>query len=351
MTTNAHDPGQDTVARDQYRAYRAQVEGNTRLHDLLYDSREAPATVDLTDEACVREALRAAYGDSHWVDFDSLISEIYAPDTPPEDARRFYLNQIVAAADSWVKPHEWAACERPVVLKRSAHGAWKTADRVALGFDGGRTDDSTALVAVRISDGAAFLLDLWEKPEGPDGKDWEVDKELVRGAVDEAFATLNVVAFFADVAEWETDVDNWRETYGERLKVKATGKHAVAWDMRAHQADTTRAAEALWRAIREQEIPHNGDERLRRHVENARRRPGRYGISFGKEGRESPHKVDAVAAMLLARMARAAILGSPYANQAAGTGMGLGGNGRKHTAAQRAAIAAALNAANARRRR
>jgi hypothetical protein len=37
---------------------------------------------------------------------------------------------------------------------------------------------------------------------------------------------------------------------------------------------------------------------------NARRRPNRYGISFGKESRESPLKVDAFAAAQLADMAR-----------------------------------------------
>jgi hypothetical protein len=264
----------------------------------------------LADEAQLRAALKAAYGDSTWVDHDALVSEIYSPDTPPEDARRFYLNNIVAAADAWVAPHEWDSNPEAAPLKRAPHGQWKRGDRVALGFDGGRTDDSSALVAVRLSDGAAFLLGIWEKPAGPDGNGWEVDKALVRGCVDEAFATLDVVAFFSDVAEWETDVDAWRAQYGERLKVKATTKHAVALDMRAHQADITRATEALNRAIVEREIPHAHDPRLSDHVYNARRRPGRYGISFGKAGRESPHKVDALAALLLARMARTAVLGS-----------------------------------------
>jgi phage terminase large subunit-like protein len=331
VTTNAHNPAEDTVARDLYDAHLAQCEGRTRLADMLYDCREAPP-VDLTDEVQLRAALACAYGDSHWVDFDALVSEVYSPDTPPEDSCRFYLNQIVDAADVWVTAAEFDANRRDLAaLRRTEPGQWKRGETVALGFDGGRTDDSTALVAIRASDGAPFLLGLWEKPDGSAGVGWEVNKDDVRGTVDNAFATLDVVAFFADVAEWETDVDSWRDTYGERLLVKATAKHAVAWDMRTHQADTVRATEALHRAVVDGELPHDGDPRLRRHFLNARRRPGRYGVSFGKEGRESPHKVDALAATLLARMALTALTGSGALAKrrgAVGTLVGLGGRRR-----------------------
>ncbi len=239
-TTNAHEPSGDpngaTVAESSYLAYLAMKEGRARKKGLLYDSREAPY-VDLADEAALRAGLLCAYGDATWLDIDRLIEEVYDPDTPPEEARRFYLNQIVAAADSWVRPDQWAANKRDNLrpLKRAPHGQWRMGDRGTLGFDGGRTDDSTALVFVRLKDGAAFLLGLWERPEGPDGKGWEVDKEHVRATVDEAFSTLDIIGFFADVNEWETDVDHWREKYGERLlKVDA-----VAALMLARLARTT----------------------------------------------------------------------------------------------------------------
>lgn len=313
-TTNAHEPDQESVAEFSYRAHIAVTEGRTKSKGILYDSREAPSlsAKQMADETLLLAALRATYGDATWVDFDRLIEEIYDPDTSPEDARRFYLNQIVAAANSWIAPSLWDANARLDIEPLGPD------QPVCLGFDGGLTDDASALVAVRVSDGAPFLLGLWEKPEGPAAVGWSVDKSVVRDKVDHAFAHLDVVAFFSDVAYWETDVDAWRDEYGEKLLLKATTRHAVAWDMRGHQAETVRATEALHRAITDEEIPfgpheldgdRDGAAALRRHVLNARRRENRFGVSFGKESRESPQKVDALAALLLARMARTRVLG------------------------------------------
>jgi hypothetical protein len=325
-TTNAHEPGMDSTAEKSYLAYLAIVEGRAAADGILYDSRQAPDGIDLADRDAVAAGLRIAYGDSHWVNLERILGEFYDPDLPPEQARRFYLNQIVAAADSWVAPAEWAKNEADdiVALTLGVPGERKpTGDLVTLGFDGSLTDDSTALVACRVSDGAVFLLAIWEKPEGPAGDGWAVPKEDVRAAVDWAFAHLDVVAFFSDVAYWETDIDAWRDEYGERLLVKATTRHTIGYDMRAHQMDTTRAVEATHRAITDGELPWrshdiyagtsqglSGSEILKRHVLNARRRPNRWGVSFGKETRESPKKVDALASLVLARMARTAYLAS-----------------------------------------
>lgn len=310
-STNAHEPGQNSVAELSYKDWLAISEKRTRGGGLLYDSREAAGAVSLTDPEGLLAGLRDAYGDATWVDLSRIRDEVYDPSTPPSEARRFYLNQVVAAEDALVAPHDWDANSDPTLtLKVGAPGSWKTGDAVTLGFDGSRRDDSTALVARRVSDGAAFLLGLWESPRGVLGADWEVDHDDVRGVIAHTFASLNVVAFFADVAEWESDVDVWRAEYGERLRIKASTNHAVAYDMRTHQADTVRANEALVRAIIDGVLPHTGDARLTRHVLNARRRPNRWGIGFGKASRESPDKVDAYAALLLATIALVRLNGS-----------------------------------------
>jgi hypothetical protein len=324
-TTNAHEPGRDSTAEKSYLDHRAIVEGRAIGDGILYDSREAPSDLDLADPEQVKAGLLAAYGDSYWVNLERILAEVYDPGTTAEESRRFYLNQIVAAADSWLAPAEWHKNRRDdlVPLRHGTPGSKiSKGDLVTLGFDGALTDDSTALVACRVDDGAAFLLAIWEKPEGPKGQGWEVPKDQVRDAVAHAFATLDVAAFFADVAYWETDVDAWRDEHAERLLVKATAKHAVGYDMRAHQMETVRGVETLHRAIVDGDQPwgpHDllagpgagsvqAHDVLTRHVLNARRRPNRWGVSFGKETRESPLKVDALASLILARMARARVL-------------------------------------------
>lgn len=339
-TTNAHEPGQDSTAEKSYLAHLAIREGRADADGILYDSRQAPDDLDLADRDALIAGLRVAYGDSHWVNLDRILSEVYDPNLPPEQARRFYLNQIVAAADSWVSPAQWRANESPALeplrladpTSRNAAG-----DTVTLGFDGSLTDDSTALVAVRVSDGAPFIVAIWEKPEGPAGQGWQVPKDQVRDAVAYAFAHLNVVAFFSDVAYWETDIDAWRDLYGGKLHVKATTQHAIGWDMRGHQKETTLATEAMHRAITDLELPWTahrilagqsrgmeGGEILTRHILNARRRPNRWGVSFGKETRESPRKVDAVASLLLARMARSRYLAETGTRRAKTPGRAYG---------------------------
>lgn len=323
-TTNAHEPGEDSTAEKSYQDFLAQREGKTLDESILYDSREAPGDIDLSNPELVKAGLKVAYGDAVWLDLDRLLAEVYDPSTSPEEARRFYLNQIVAAANSWVAPHELEGNRNDELAPLKLGNAdrprgYRDGDTVVLGFDGSLTDDSTALAAIRLSDGAVFLLGLWEKPEGPAGNNWEVPKDEVRETVDHVFARLDVIAFFSDVAYWETDIDHWRALYSERLVVKAETKHTIGFDMRSHLMISTQAAESMNRTIVEKQLPFGmsalwnrpdvrADEALVRHILNARRRLNRFGVSFGKESRESPKKVDALAALMLAYLARSRVI-------------------------------------------
>lgn len=295
--TNAHEPGQDSVAERTHLAWLAQTEGRTRGGvDILLDTLEMPADVDWADPDDLRRGLIVAAGDSWaWLDLDRIVADIYDPDQPIEVSRRFYGNQLIAAADSWVTPQQWDANKTDVTLEPG--------DTICLGFDGGRSDDSTALAACRLSDGAVFLLGLWEKPDGPAAKNWVVNRDAVRDQVEHAFTRFDVVGFAADEALWQSDIDAWAAIYRDQVKVKASTKHPIGLYM-SDSKDLTRSVEAVHTAIEQGALPHAGDSRMDRHVYNARRRPNRWGVSFGKEQRESPKKVDALSAMVLARMMR-----------------------------------------------
>lgn len=300
--TNAHEPGEDSVAEREWDAWLKIESGKSRATGVLYDSLEAPVDTELRDPDSLAAGIRAARGDSVWLDVERLVAEVYDPRTPPSMARRFYLNQVVAAEDAWLAPHEWNALARPDAFVADG-------DEVALFFDGGRSDDATGIVGCRLSDGHLFTVGVWEKPEGPAGDGWEVDRDDVDRVMSQAVARFSVRALYCDVALWESYVDLWRDRWAEQLSVWATtgsGKkgHATAWDMRSRNGEFTAAAERFAADVAQGDLTHDGNPILTRHVLNARRAPNRFGVSLRKEHRESTRKIDLAVCAVGARMAR-----------------------------------------------
>jgi hypothetical protein len=293
--TNAHEPGEDSVAEADWDAWQQIASGKSRASGFLYDSLEAPPATELGDRDSLRGGLVAARGDSDWLDVDRLIEEILDPTTSPSMARRFYLNQIVAPEDAYLSPAEWETCRSDDQL---ADG-----DQVTLFFDGSTTDDHTALVACRMSDGLVEPLGHWV----PDGD--AVDRTAVDGAVAAAFRRFDVVAFYADVYGWESYIDRWRDDFGDGLLVpatSATGKraHAVGWDMRGRTAEFSAAVARFEADVRSGDLPHTDHAALGQHIANAKRSGNRWGYTIRKEHRESPRKIDLAICAIGARMAR-----------------------------------------------
>ncbi|MFF4244315.1 terminase [Streptomyces sp. NPDC001822] len=293
--TNAFMPGEDSVAERMREAYEKVRAGLAADVGALYDSIEAHAKTPLTAEA-LRIVIPKIRGDAVWLKVESIIKSVLNLTISAARSRRMYLNQIVAEEDAIYGPAEWDTL-------RDESKTLQPGDEIVMGFDGGKTDDATALVALRVKDMCAFVLGLWEKPDGPAGKHWEVPRAEVDSAVHSAFGSFTVQAFYADVALWESYISEWSDTYAEGLAVKAPGKDAIGWDMRTSLKASTMAHERLMRSVFDGKLAHDGDLKLRRHSLNARRRVNNYGISFGKESRESPKKVDAYAALMLAHEA------------------------------------------------
>lgn len=295
--TNAHSPGEDSVAERDWDAFEAIREGRSKARGFLYDSLEAQPGIPLADVDALRAGLLAARGDSHWVDVDRLIDEIHDPVTPPSMSRRFYLNEITAAEDSWIAPYEWDPCSDPT-LSLAEH------DTVTLGFDGSIREDSTALVACRVTDGLAVLLGVWEKPDGPAGVDWQVDREAVSATIAEAMARYAVLGFYCDPAHWQDYIDRWTELYGPRMLVRASQARPLEWWTNRPLA-MIKSLERFREAVLTGELVHDGGKVLRRHVLNAKNRVNPQGLTIAKEHPGSKHKIDAAMAATLAYEARA----------------------------------------------
>lgn len=295
-TSTMYRPGEESVAEATHNYAQAIAEGRVKERGLLFDHREAPAETDLANRESLLAGLKVAYGPAaEWMDLDGIVAEIWDPQSDPGDSRRYWLNQPADAEDALVAAAEWDPCYLDDVLEAG--------EEITLGFDGSKSDDATVLVAMRVRDRFATVIGAQEKDERIPG--WEVDREYFDGLVASVFAQYRVVGFYSDVAHFETYVDKWSVDYAGELKVSATSKSAVGWDMRTHLQQLTAATERLVAGIRDRDVHHDGGGLLRRHVLNARRRPNRWGISFGKDRKGSPRKVDAFAALQLADMARA----------------------------------------------
>lgn len=307
---NAYEPGMESVAEDSAEYARKIIEGRVRDAGMLYDHREWPPETDMADRESLLAGLRYAYGDSAadaggWVDLERVVAEVWDPATDPQDARRFYGNQITHATDAWLSQPEWA--QAADATKTLADG-----DAVTLGFDGAIREDASALAVCRVEDGHVELLDLWERPDGPAGRDWQVDRGEVHQAVAAAMSRYRVVGFYADPPHWQDAVDAWTDLYGARMLVKATQSRPIEWWTQRPTAMVA-ALERFREGVLSGELTHDGGSMLTRHVLNARRRVRPQGVTIAKEHPHSGRRIDGAMAAVLAYEARADAVARGYA--------------------------------------
>ena len=314
-TCNAWQPGIGSVAEKSYEAWLAQEEGRTRgLSKILYDARIAPPDTDMTDEASLMAALQFVYDDCFWQKLRPIVERIWDPRSQADDSKRKYLNWPTAAEDAWTTQQAWAAIADPTQVMADG-------DDIVAFFDGSKSRDATALIGCRVSDGYVFTIGVWE-PDPFHDTESVVPVHEIDAAVERMFDTWNVLAFFADVKEWEgfTKV-TWPERYGQDLVLHAVpgGKdpQAIAWDMRSHSYDFTLAAELTATEINDHGFTHDGDARVARHVTNARRRSNRFGVSISKQTPDSSRKIDAAVCVIGVRMVRRLLLASASYQKAA----------------------------------
>lgn len=301
-TCNAWVPGEQSSAEAVFEAWCDQEDGLTRgKTKTLYDARIAPPNTVLTDEpeegqVGLTEALEYVYEGCPWVNLESIKEQIWSPEYPESRSIRFFLNRPNAAEASWVTLEEWTQLRKP---DRKV----EPGEKIVMFFDGSKSNDHTALVGCCMEDGHVFKIGHW-KPEKPLGV---VNVASVDAGVRKAFDTYNVVAFWADVREWESFTRTaWPEDFGDRLIVPAVrgGMSAspIAWDMRSHAYQFAEAAETAFTEIQQQAFTHDGDSALGEHVSNCRVNEFKGRWSVKKESPKSSKKIDLAVCMIGARM-------------------------------------------------
>lgn len=147
--TNAYSPGENSVAEGDHSAAMDALEGRAKANSILYDSLEAPAHAPMNERVfhIVYDMVR---GDSVWCDWESAWNEACDPERSISESRRMFYNQVWMAEGRLYSPEDWKRIE--------SKGELEPGDTICLGFDGGKSDDATALMAIRVSDGLSVLL-------------------------------------------------------------------------------------------------------------------------------------------------------------------------------------------------
>src|SRR5690606_24636685 len=277
-------PGEDSVAERQRFAYNEQEELKRLFPDMpryggeiYYDSLEADPKAP-TDPDTVLAVVKHIRGDSVWLDPESIVGSFMNRSIAVARSRRMFYNQVVAKEDALFEESEWDACR----LRDPDKLELKPGTEIVLGFDGGKTDDATALIAKRLSDGCIFPVMVWEAPPNEIDPNWIINREEVDAYVHYCFRTFKVQAFYADVSQWESYIDSWSNTYRDRLLIKASTKSPIGWDMRGGMKRITLENESVMDKVFAETFLHNGNRILRKHALNARRRPNAHGTTFGK---------------------------------------------------------------------
>jgi phage terminase large subunit-like protein len=264
-------PGYD-LASHAHELYQAIKAGDPTLYGFI---AEADPAADIDDRAAWAEA-NPCYGRPGFA--EALAFDRHR--LPEHEFMRFRLGRWTATESAWLPYGKWDSLAD---TKREVGDG----ERVFLGFDGSFAQDSTALVGV-TADRHIFVVGLWENP-GRAG--WRVPRDQVDETVAGAFARYDVVTMKCDPPYWQSEIAEWRARYGA-TRVLDFPSFSVP---RMAPACTT-----FYSAVMEDQLSHDGDPRLARHVANAVVKSSPYGDVITKADKMSPAKIDAAVAAVVA---------------------------------------------------
>lgn len=193
--------------------------------------------------------------------------------------RRARLCQFPAVDDgSWLPAGAWEACALP--------GGIGDGSPVVLAFDGSFSQDSTVIVAATVEPVPHLdLAAIWEPTGDPD---YRIPVVEVEDALRAACRRFEVREIIADPFRWRRSLEVLE---AERLPVV---------EFPQNPARMTPATTGLYEAVVNREVTHSGNPTLARHVANARVVEDSRGTRLAKDKRNSPRRIDAAVAAVMA---------------------------------------------------
>lgn len=261
-------------AEDQERTPGLLVSRMWPAHTLLW-GYEAP-TLNPFDVEAMKLANPAS-----WITKDYLRRQALDPELT--DAQVLQLHGCVWAASdtNWLTPDGWTGA-------KDTERSLTPGEPIVLGFDGSYKRDATALVGCTL-DGFIAPIAIWERPDGA-GPDWKIPRAEVDEMVQWAMETYDVVELAPDPPGWASEIEGWQEMFGDVVVTFPTN------DRKRMAA----ACDKFRSGILDKTLTHNNNQVLARHVGNAQAKETPYGIVIQKDHPDSPRKIDAAVAAVVA---------------------------------------------------
>jgi hypothetical protein len=266
--TNAWDPSEDSAAQLTAQSKAPGVYIDHRAGDVPRLTGEEFAT-----DRIVLERIVLKYGDScrkkgGWVDERGILAQVRDNATGEAEARRYLLDEVTVGERDAVDMLRWATLARPV----AEFGGLEPREPIALGFDGSRYRDATALTACRISDGRWFKLGLWVPDDYRTAEQVQarqpgkVPEDVVEQAMNDAFSAYDVWYMIADPYRWQTVLDRKAGAWGSNA-----AKKPIVIDFPTNVDRRMDEAITLWQtafATGEGEFTHDADPVVTHHAQN-----------------------------------------------------------------------------------
>jgi phage terminase large subunit-like protein len=213
-------------------------------------------------------------------DFESAIRR-----TPEAEFRIKRCNQWVSSVETWLPAGSWDECAGEVTLTDD--------DEIVLGFDGSYNGDASVIVGAVVPkvEGdpvKVFLVKAWEKDLEHDPDDWRVDIGEVEDTVIDFCAKHRVREIACDPFRWQRSM--------EVLENK--GLPVVSFPQSPQRM--IKACARFYDAVADGKLVHDGDPLLSRHIGNTAVKLTPAGPHIKKENPNSPRKIDAAVAAILA---------------------------------------------------
>ncbi len=135
----------------------------------------------------------------------------------------------------------------------------------------------------------ATACETRQRPHGA-ADEWRIPRREVHEVIEAAFERYDVVELASDPPGWYSELDGWAELYGERV---------VEFETKQPKR-TAPACERFRAGVLDGRLTHGGQSLLAEHVGNCVARETPLGTVVGKDHPDSPRKIDATVAAVIA---------------------------------------------------